>query len=70
MTNRLKLESFEMGDEKHFHEKGYDTMDAEKVSIIKKQCRGLFQTLDEKFKLLHNETVLSLQYCKLLRDID
>ena len=26
---------------------------------------GLFEVLSEKFKLQHNEKVLSLQYCKL-----
>ena len=29
---------------------------------------GLFKVLSEKFKLQHNETISSLQYCKLVRE--
>ena len=32
-----------------------------------KMAGGLFVTLDEKFKQQHNETIWSLQYCKLKR---
>ena len=35
-----------------------------------KSSPELFQTLGEKFKPQHNETILLLQYCKLLRDSD
>ena len=31
-------------------------------------CAGLFLVLSEKFKLQHNETVLSLQYWTLTRE--
>ena len=29
---------------------------------------GLFEVLNEKFKLQHNATILSLQYCKLIKE--
>ena len=32
-----------------------------------KSSTDLFKILNEKFKPEHNETILSLQYCKLLR---
>ena len=35
-----------------------------------KNCVGLLQMLDEQFKLQYHKTVLSLQYCKILRDIE
>ena len=38
------------------------------VQDICKSSTGLFKMLNEKFKLQHNETILSLQYRKLLRD--
>ena len=28
---------------------------------------GIFQVLDEKVRLIHNKTILMLQYCKLSR---
>ena len=32
--------------------------------------KGLFNTLSEKFKSSKNETILSLHYCKLMRNTD
>ena len=32
-----------------------------------KRVSRLFEVLKEKFRLQHNETILSLQYCKLQR---
>ena len=37
----------------------------------KEKCRtskGLFQVLNEKLKSQHNKTMLSLPYCKLIRE--
>ena len=37
----------------------------------KEKCQagsGLFEAQSEKFKPQHNETILSLQYCELIRE--
>ena len=51
----------------------FDMLDHEEwrfVQTLNEKCitsAGLFEVLSEKFRLQHNETILSMKYCKFIR---
>ena len=73
VMNILQYKTYDLNEDKVFIIKNW--LGREGLQLIqaftnseKEACKteeGLFATLSEKFKPQHNETILSLQYCKL-----
>ena len=67
----MELKKFEIEVHNIFMTEHYDIDDAETVEELQKckPIKDLLNVLSEKFKPQYSETIIILQYCKLVRNI-